>query len=132
MASGPLVLLSAEVAQDAMKLGPDFTQWLKEDGPDRYFVNYLMRYAEYTPERQVGKVVLQYPAERIASFVGQRLNNDKDGVLKKAQWFQRYWNDTVAGRGTLPRIVAGATLAKIEGGPTIIVRRLVAPVVGRG
>jgi hypothetical protein len=132
MASAPLVLLSGEVTQDAMKLGRDFTQWLKEDGPDRYFVNYLMRYAEYTSERLVGKVVLEYPAERIASFVGQRLNNDKDGVLKKAQWFQMYWNDTVAARGTLSRIEARATLPKIESGPTIIVRRLVAPVVGRG
>jgi hypothetical protein len=131
-ASAPLVLLSGAVAQDAMKLGPDFTQWLKQDGPDRYFVNYLMRYAEYTSERQVGKVILESPAGRIASFVGQRLNNDRDGVLKKAEWFQTYWNDTVATRGTLPRINAGATVAKSEDGPTIIVRRLVAPVVRRG
>ncbi len=132
IASAPLVLLSAEVVQDTMKLGPDFAQWLKEDGPNRYFVNYLMRYAEYTSERQVGQVILEYPAERIALFVNQRLNNDKDGVLKKAQWFQMYWNDTVASRGKLPRIEAGTSFAKTERGPTIIVRRLVAPVVGRG
>jgi hypothetical protein len=77
-------------------------------------------------------VILEYPAERIALFVNQRLNNDKDGVLKKAQWFQMYWNDTVASRGKLPRIEAGTSFAKTERGPTIIVRRLVAPVVGRG
>jgi hypothetical protein len=130
--SGPLVLLSPEVAQDAMKLGPDFTQWLKEDGPARYFVNYLMRYAEYTSERQVGKVILEYPAKRIAYFISQRLNNDEDGVLKKAQWFQTYWNGTLAVRGVLPRIETGATLTKIEEGPTIIVHRLVAPVAVRG
>jgi hypothetical protein len=130
-ASGPLVLLSPEVAQDAMKLGPEFTQWLKEDGPDRYFVNYLMRYAEYTSEPQVGKVILEYPAKRIAYFIGQRLNIDKGGVLKKAQWFQMYWNDTVAARGRLPRIETGSILTEIEDSPTIIARRLIAPVVGR-
>jgi len=131
-ASGPLVLLSPEVVQDAMKLGPDFTQWLKEDGPNRYFVNYLLRYAAYTPEQQVGKVILEHSAELIAYFISQRLNNDKDGVLEKAQWFEAYWNGTVAARGVLPRIEMGATLTKPQDGPTIIVRRLVAPVTVRG
>lgn len=131
-ANGPLVLLSPEVAQDAMKLGPDFTRWIKEDGPGRYFVNYLMRYAEYTAERQVGKVILESPAKRIAYFISQRLNNDKSDVLEKAQWFQTYWNGTVAARGVLPRIETGANLTKPEEGPTIIVRRLVAPVTARG
>jgi hypothetical protein len=131
-AGGPIVLLSAEVVQDAVKLGPDFTQWLKEDGPERHFVNYLIRYAEYTPGRQVGKVILEYPADRIARFISRRLNNDKDDVLKKAQWFQTYWNHTVAVRGVLPRIETGATVTKSEEGPTIIMRRMVAPVEGRG
>lgn len=126
-ASGPLVLLSPEVAPDTQRNGPDFTQWLREDGPGRYFVNYLMRYAEYTPERQVGKLVLEYPAKRIAYFISERLKNDVGGVLKKAHWFQEYWNATVAARGVLPRIEAGATLTKPQEGPTIIVRRFVAP-----
>ncbi len=130
-ASGPLVLLSPEVVQDAMKLGPDFAQWIKEDGPDRHFVHYLMRYAEYTPERQAGKVLLEPPAKRIVYFICQRLNNDKDGVLKKAQWFQTYWNSAVAERGVLPRIEAGVTLKEPEEGPTIITRRLLAPVIVR-
>ena len=90
IASAPLVLLSAEVVQDTMKLGPDFAQWLKEDGPNRYFNQLPYASREYTSERQVGQVILEYPAERIA-FVNQRLNNDKDGVLKKAQWFQMYF-----------------------------------------
>jgi hypothetical protein len=115
-----------------MKLGPDFAQWLKEDGADRHFVNYLMRYAEYTAERQVGKVILEYPAKRIGYFINQRLNSDKDGVLKKAEWFQAYWNGIVAVQGVLPRIESGATITEPEEGPTIIVRRLVAPVAFRG
>jgi hypothetical protein len=127
----PLVLVSPEVEQDAMKFGPAFKQWLKVDPATGYFVNYLIRYAEYTPERQVGKVILEYPAMLIAYFVSQRLNNDKGSVLEKAKWFQAYWNGTVAARGELPRIETGATLTKPEEVPTIIVRRLVAPVVAR-
>lgn len=65
-AKNPLVLLSAEVVQDAAKLGPDFAQWITEDGAGRYFVNYLIRYAAYTPERQAGKIILEYPANRVA------------------------------------------------------------------
>jgi hypothetical protein len=130
-ASGPLVLLSPEVARDTAKLGPDFMAWLKEDGPDRYFVNYLIRYAEYKQELKPGKVILEYPAKRIAYFISRRLTNDKDRVLTKAQWFQSYWNDTVATRGVLPRIEAGARLSKTEDGLTIIIHRLVAPVTPR-
>jgi len=128
-ASSPLVLLSPEAAQDTTKLGPDFTQWLKEDGPGRYFVNYLMRYAEYTPDPQPGKVVLTYPAQRIAYYVTQRLTKDQGSVLEKAQWFQTYWNGTVAARGVLPPIETGAAPTTLDKGPTIIMRRLVAPVV---
>jgi len=128
-ASSPLVLLAPEVAQDALRLGADFRQWLKEDGPSRYFVNYLLRYAEYTPDLQPGKVVLTYPARRIAYFVAQRLTKDRGGVLEKAQWFQTYWNGTVAARGVLPPIEIGATPTTLDEEPTIIMRRLVAPVV---
>ena len=128
-ADGPLVLLSAQVVQDAMKLGRDFTQWIREDGSNRYFVNYLMRYAEYTPERQIGKLVLEHPAKRISYFINRRLKNDKESVRKKAQWFQTYWNMTVAVRKWLPKIEIAEIPEKMEERPTIVVRRLIAPVV---
>jgi hypothetical protein len=127
-ANFPIVLLSAEATQDAKKLGPDFTQWLKEDGPDRYFVNYLMRYAEYSDERLPGKVVLESPAKRIAHFVSCRLERDKGVPLEKARWFQKYWNETVAARGVLGSIEAGVVPEKPDEVPTTIFRRVVAPV----
>jgi len=129
-ASAPLVLLSSEVAHDALKLGPDFGQWLKEDGTGRHFVNYLMRYQDYTSGMQVGKVVLEPPAKRISYFINQRLKNDQGTVLEKAKWFQSYWDNTVAARGVLPLIETGvgATMTNPEEGLTIIVRRLIAPV----
>ena len=127
MADKPLVLLSSEVAREINALGLDFQQWLRQDGSERYFVNYLMRYAEYTSTMEVGKVVLTYPAKRIAHFIARRLINDTDGVLEKAKWFQRYWNDTVASRGVLPPIDTAAANAELEEPPTIIFQRLVAP-----
>jgi hypothetical protein len=72
-ARSPIVLLSPEVVKDVEMLGTDFMQWLKEDGEGRFFIHYLMRYAEYTSAIEVGKVILTYPAARIAYFIGQRL-----------------------------------------------------------
>jgi len=109
-------------------LGPEFQQWLKEDGPDHFFIHYLMRYAEYSSSMEVGKVVLTYPAQRVAYFIGKRLKNDHDGVLQKAEWFQRYWNNAVAARGVLPRIDVDSQSTLPANSLTIIKRRLVAPV----
>lgn len=126
-ADKPLVLLSAEVAKEIDALGPDFRQWLRQDGQERHFVNYLMRYAEYTSTMEVGKVVLTHPAKRIAHFIAKRLVNDKGDAFEKAKWFQSYWNETVASRGVLSPIDIAAADTELEGTPTIIFRRLVAP-----
>jgi hypothetical protein len=128
-AVNPLVLLSPAVVAEVEALGPEFKQWLREDGQDRFFVHYLMRYVDYSSSRRVGEVVLTYPAERIAYFIGQRLRNDQDSVLKKAEWFREYWNSAVAAQRVLPRIDADSQLTLPPNSITIIKRRLVAPVV---
>jgi hypothetical protein len=130
----PLVLLSPEVVKDTEAQGADFTQWIKKDGRDkdgrdRHFLHYLMRYEIYKSERYPGEVILEYPAKLISHFVRARLNKDKGGILEKAQWFQTYWNETVAVRGVLPPIGTEMPSAEIElPHPTIIVKRLIAPV----
>jgi len=128
-AVNPLVLLSPTVVQEVEVLGSDFKQWLREDGTDRFYIHYLMRYAEYSSSVEVGKVILTYPAQRIAYFIGKRLSDDQDGVLKKAEWFQRFWNETVAVRDVLPRIELHSQLTLPANSLTIIKRRLIAPVV---
>jgi hypothetical protein len=127
----PLVLVSPQVVKNTSSYGPEFTQWLKEDGQGRFFVHYLMRYAEYTTDLQVGKVVLSHPAKRIAHFVAKRLESDQGRTLEKAKWFQNYWNSAVASRGVLPRIESGVAATDLDEYPTIITRRLVAPVSQR-
>lgn len=126
-AKGPLTLLSAEVYADVQALGRDFLHWLESDGPGRFFVHYLMDYAEYhnTPPLP-GKVVLDTDAERIAFFISRRLLSDSDRVLDKAKWFQAYWNRTVAREHGYAEIEADPTLIEPDGPRTRIVRRLVA------
>jgi hypothetical protein len=126
-AGSPLVLLSPAVVKEVELLGPEFKQWLRKDGPDRFFIHYLMRYAEYSSSMEVGKVVLTYPAQRIAYSIGKRLKNDQGRVLRKAGWFQRYWNDAVAARDVLPRIELDSQPTLPDNSLTIIKRRLVAP-----
>jgi hypothetical protein len=126
-ADGPLVLLSPDVVREVQGLGPDFQQWLRQDGDGRYFIHYLIEYAAYTTGNHVGKVTLTYPAERIAYFIGQRLEKDRGRVRQKAEWFQRYWNQEVASQGVLPRIDAGSQATLPPHSITIIMRRPVAP-----
>lgn len=124
---GPHVLLSPAVVQEVERLGPAFQQWVREKNPGEFFIHYLMRYAEYTSAPELGKVILTYPAQRIAYFVGQRLKRDEGGVLEKAQWFRDYWNDAVAVRGVLPRIESDSQPTLPIHSLTILTRRLVAP-----
>ena len=123
-AQGPLTLLSSEVYADAQAMGQNFLQWLETDGPDRFFVHYLMDYAEYhkTPALP-GKVVLDTDAERIAFFISRRLLNDTGRVLGKAKWFQAYWNRTVARQNGYAEIQADPPLVVPDGPRTRIVRR---------
>jgi hypothetical protein len=86
-----------------------------------------MRYAQYTSAPEIGKVILTYPAQRIAYFVGQRLKRDEGQVLEKAKWFRDYWNDAVAVGGALPRIEDDSQPTLPAHSLTILTRRLVAP-----
>lgn len=126
-AKGPLTLLSSEVYADAQAMGQTFLQWLETDGHDRFFVHYLMNYAEYhkTPALP-GKVVLDTDAERIAFFISQRLLNDTGRVLEKAKWFQAYWNRTVAQQDGYAEIAADPSLVAPDGPRTRIAMRPVA------
>jgi hypothetical protein len=121
----PFVLLSPEVVQEVENLGPDFRQWLKEDSNGRFFIHYLIEYAAYTSATLPGSVVLTHPAERIAYFIGQRLEKDQGRVRDKAAWFQKYWNSEVASKGVLPRIEIGSQTSLPSASITIIMRRLV-------
>jgi hypothetical protein len=126
-ANGPLVLLSSEVYGDVKALGPQFLQWVESDGPDRIFVHYLLAYAIYhqTP-RSPGTVSLDTDAERVAFYISRRLLNDSGSVRAKAEWFQEYWNRTVARPDSFAPIVADPVLVEPDGPRTTIIRRMTA------
>jgi hypothetical protein len=127
-ARNPLTLVSSEVVDDAKGYSADHIKWLREDGPQRHFVDYLRRYADYQPTPiYAGKVVLDDPGNRVMEFIRQRLNNDTGSVREKAAWFQAYWNRTVSVNGFFGRIEAGTTERYVSRGPTTMMRRMYMP-----
>jgi hypothetical protein len=63
----------------------------------------------------------------IKSFICQRLNKDTGSIREKAEWFQAYWNRTVAVNGFFGRIEAGVTERYNSRGPTTMMRRMYMP-----
>lgn len=124
---GPLVLLSPEVHENARAYGQPFLSWLEADGLGRYFVHYLRGYAEYhdTPALP-GKVVLDDDAARVIHFISRRLVEHTGSALEKAQWFQAYWNRTVAKPGGFAVIENGIVPELPEGPGSVVIRRPVA------
>jgi hypothetical protein len=121
-------LVSQEVVEDAKRYGSNHMAWLREDGPDRYFVDYLRSYADYRPTPiYSGEVMLDDPGRWVMDFICQRLNKDTGRVREKAEWLQAYWNRTVAVKGYFDRIEAGVTERHNSPGPTIIFRRMFMP-----
>ncbi|MGB8061326.1 MAG: hypothetical protein WCF26_05485 [Candidatus Sulfotelmatobacter sp.] len=124
----PLTLLSSEVLEDAKTYGQLFLDLLSTDAQGRPFVHYLSSYASYRKQPVwPGKVVMEPAGDRVIYFVCQRLGRDEGTVLEKAQWFQAYWNQSVAPHGVFSAIEIGASPTVPTGPPTIIMRRLVAP-----
>jgi hypothetical protein len=126
-AHGPLVLLAPEVYEDVKAIGPRLLPWIETDGPDRYFVHYLVQYAIYHRQlRLPGTVSLDVDAERIGFYISRRLLNDTGTVRAKAEWFQAYWNRTVARQDGFAPIEANSDLVEPDGPLTTIVKRLMA------
>lgn len=122
----PLVLLAPEVYQDAAERWPHLLQWVEVDGPDRHFIHYLISYAIYHQQPKLpGTVILDDDAKRIAFYVSRRLLNDTDGVRAKAEWFQTYWNRTVARPDGFSPIYADSSQTEPDAPRTRIVKRLV-------
>lgn len=126
-AQGPLVLLAPEVYEDVTSIGPRLLPWIETDGPGRFFVHYLVQYAIYHQQpRLPGTVSLDADAERIAFYVSQRLLNDNGAVRTKAEWFQAYWNRTVAHQDGFAPIEANPSLVEPNSPRTTIVKRVMA------
>jgi hypothetical protein len=126
-AVNPLTLVSQEVYDDAARLGEPYLKWLREDGPQRYFVDYLRWYADYRPERILGTVVADDPGKRVMDYVIGRLEMDTGRAREKAVWMQNYWNETVAPNGIFGKIEPGVTPRYKSRGPTIMIRRMAGP-----
>jgi hypothetical protein len=127
-AKDPMTMVSVEVVEDAKRYGPQHVQWIAQDPSGRNFVHFLLQYALYRPEPiWAGKQILDRPGARMIDFVCQRLNRDAGSLLQKAQWFQAYWNQTVAVHGVFTTMENGVTERYDSGGPCIGMRRMYVP-----
>jgi hypothetical protein len=87
----------------------------------------MVQYAIYHRQpRLPGTVSLDVDAERIAFYISRRLLNDTGTVRAKAEWFQTYWNRTVARQDGFAPIEANSDLVEPDGPLTTIVKRLMA------
>lgn len=121
----PMVLVSPEVMDDVKGHGKACVACFQEDGPERWFVHFFMRYAAYTHEPiYSGKVIMDDPAQRIRDFVCHRLRHDHGRVLEKAEWLAAYWNRAVASHGVFGEVNSSIEPADTSRGPTIMMRRL--------
>lgn len=123
----PMTLIAEEVAEDASKYGYSSLPLMCEDRTGRRFVHYLLQFVEYSWEhRQLpGTVIMEDPAQRVAYFIGRRLNAQEERARSKAEWVRDYWNRTVASKGVFNAIDNAGPGVLASRGPTIIHRRLV-------
>ncbi|WP_229720619.1 hypothetical protein [Dyella nitratireducens] len=121
----PMVLCSPEVMDDVKGYGESCLACFQQDGQERWFLHFLMRFSRYTHEPiYAGKVIMDDPAQRVRDFICRRLREDKGSVLEKAQWLADYWNRTVASLGVFAEVDASIEPANTSRGPTIMVRRI--------
>jgi class 3 adenylate cyclase len=119
----PMTQLSEDVMKDIDRLGVDASRWLREDGPQRWFVHYLHTFESFDPRvRVAGTIALTHPAARIREFVRRRLCKPESSPRKKAQWMADYWNRTVASRGVFLPIELDMPALDALPGPTEIYR----------
>jgi hypothetical protein len=104
----PCILVSDEVCSDMNASGfGHHIEFDRTKEPPQAFLHYLLQYATFNPLTPMpGMVVLDQPAARIMRLMSHRLRARSGDVLEKAQWFQAYWNRTVAPSGVFGRIEA--------------------------
>jgi hypothetical protein len=123
----PLVLVSPVVMDDVRGLDATYLDFFRQDGSDRWFVDYLARFATYRHMPiYSGKVIMDDPAQRVRDFICHRLRRDTGSVRDKAQWVADYWNREVASQGVFKEIDESIEPLDTSRGPTRFARRRIA------
>jgi hypothetical protein len=98
----PTVLLSAEVKADAERY--PWAGWFvttDDAEPHRTYLHFLRSFSDYDAVPRSGQVVLEGPALLVRHYIARRLQAPPGSVRRKAEWMQRYWDETVAHFGVL-------------------------------
>jgi hypothetical protein len=125
-AKNPTILASEPVWADVEKAGLNELFVHDDAEPDRHLVHYLISFSSYDPTPRNGLLILDGPAKLVRHFVAQRLATDEGSVRVKAEWLERYWNETVGSVGFLGVVDRVADLATPDAFPFRSFRAIVA------
>lgn len=125
-AKHPTVLVSQPVWNDVEGAGLEHFFVHDDAEPDRHFVHYLISFSSYDPTPRNGLLILDGPAKLVRHFIARRLATGEGPVRAKAEWLERYWNETVAPSGFLGAVDREADLETPDAFPFRSVRAIVA------
>lgn len=113
----PMVMVSPQVRSDVEQAR--FGHMLVHDSneSDRHYVHHLISFALYDPAPRAGLHILEGPAQLIRHYIARRISEDSGPVRAKAEWLERYWNETVGAAGVLGRVDREADLPRPDAHP---------------
>lgn len=113
----PMVLVTEDVRSDAHAAGLEHLLTWDDEDPGRHYVHYLISYSQYDPTPRPGVLILDSQAALVRHFIAKRLQGPPGSVREKAEWMEKYWNETVAASGFLGRVDRIADLARPDARP---------------
>ena len=116
-AKHPTILISPQVKADVDDAGLSYLVLHDNAEPDRHYVHYLISFSTYDPTPRNGLLILDGPAQLIRHFIARRLNADVGSTWAKAEWLERYWNETVGTVGFLGYVDRVADLPQPDAHP---------------
>lgn len=116
-AKHPTILVSPQVKSDVDDAGLSCLLIHDTAEPDRHYVHYLISFSTYDPTPRNGLLILDDPARLIRHFIARRLDRDDGPIRAKAEWLERYWNETVGTAEVLGYVDRVADLPRPDAHP---------------
>ncbi|QBG92172.1 hypothetical protein [Xanthomonas oryzae] len=113
----PMVLVCGTVRTDAEAAGLSRELIWDDEDPERHYVHYLISYSTYDPTPRAGTLILDSQANLVRHFIARRLQAPPGRVREKAEWMERYWNETVGISGILGSVDRVTDLVKPNARP---------------
>lgn len=123
IAKHPTIMLSNAAHEDVVKEGFDHVIIHDSAEPERRYLHYLASFANYDPTPRNGLMSRSGPSLLIRHYIAKRLRDGEGSTLAKAEWLERYWNETVGDKGIFGCVDRIADLALPDATPFRFIRR---------